>query len=343
MPLRRSPALTPAALWARRLNSLKSTGPRTARGKAWSCLNALRHGERSRRRTFRDKLARTGDAEAVYFFDFIFEELLRSHENPSEFVWRRLESLAVRAWCIESGRRGRKVAKTCLRTKLESGVGIYRYAANFVVPRRLTITNKAGWGFALINPAPSRRRRARYGWVPDVEDLEGKPPKARRVREDCKSGSQIVRRVPPQCRAVPSGPSGGSPQADRSRWDAICKAAGRIGSAILGTLGWKSASAVAAVSSRPEDLRAEAAVRTPPSESSIPVAAVSSGPEDLRAEAAVRTPPLQHGSWWRPRDPLLEDLEDYESESPEEFLFRHKVLARIAMAAARHSRRTCWK
>ncbi|HEV2425484.1 MAG TPA: hypothetical protein VGZ29_11715, partial [Terriglobia bacterium] len=65
MPLRRS-TVTPRALAARRLNSLKSTGPRTARGKAWSSLNALRHGQRCQRRTFRDKLARTGDSEALH-------------------------------------------------------------------------------------------------------------------------------------------------------------------------------------------------------------------------------------------------------------------------------------
>jgi len=44
MSLRRSPVLTPRALQARRLNSLKSTGPRTARGKARVALNPLRHG-----------------------------------------------------------------------------------------------------------------------------------------------------------------------------------------------------------------------------------------------------------------------------------------------------------
>lgn len=45
--LRQSPRLTPASLAARRANALKSTGPRTDRGKAWSSLNALRHGRRA--------------------------------------------------------------------------------------------------------------------------------------------------------------------------------------------------------------------------------------------------------------------------------------------------------
>ena len=47
MSLRKSPTLTPALLAANRRNAQKSTGPRTARGKAWSRLNRLRHGGRS--------------------------------------------------------------------------------------------------------------------------------------------------------------------------------------------------------------------------------------------------------------------------------------------------------
>jgi hypothetical protein len=42
--LRKSPTLTPALLAANRRNAQKSTGPRTARGKAWSRLNSLCHG-----------------------------------------------------------------------------------------------------------------------------------------------------------------------------------------------------------------------------------------------------------------------------------------------------------
>jgi len=47
MSLRKSPILTPARLDANRRNALKSTGPRTAAGKAWSRLNGLRSGSRS--------------------------------------------------------------------------------------------------------------------------------------------------------------------------------------------------------------------------------------------------------------------------------------------------------
>jgi hypothetical protein len=47
MSLRKSPTLTPALLNSNRRNARKSTGPKTARGKAWSRLNRLRHGARS--------------------------------------------------------------------------------------------------------------------------------------------------------------------------------------------------------------------------------------------------------------------------------------------------------
>jgi hypothetical protein len=50
MSLRKSPTLTPALLAACRRNAQKSTGPRTARGKAQARKNALRTGDRSRLR-----------------------------------------------------------------------------------------------------------------------------------------------------------------------------------------------------------------------------------------------------------------------------------------------------
>jgi len=335
MPLRRSPTLTPRALLARRLNSLKSTGPLTARGEARSCLNALRHGQRSDRRTFRDKLVRTGDSEAVYLFDLIFEELLRNQENPSEFVWRRLESLAVRAWCIESG-WGRRVAKTCLRTKLESGVRIYRYAEKFVVPRRLKIANKAGWGFMLINPTPSRRRRVASGWIPEVQRLEGALPKARRVRGGCKPGMEIVRSAAGQRpEAFPgAGPGpGGVPESSQSRWGAMFKAVGRLGSAIFRRLGgskppsWDQEGLGVVEAQNHHPLFPSSERR------GDPISELPSWDQEGLGVVDVRSSPR------RPPPPEdWEDPEDYEAESMEEFLIRHKFLAKLALWAAQRSR-----
>jgi hypothetical protein len=50
MPLRKSPTGTPALLTCNRRNAKKSTGPRAARGKAWSRLNRLRDGWQSAER-----------------------------------------------------------------------------------------------------------------------------------------------------------------------------------------------------------------------------------------------------------------------------------------------------
>ena len=47
MSLRKSPTLTPALVASNRRNAKKSTGPRTAQGKAISRLNSFRHGMRS--------------------------------------------------------------------------------------------------------------------------------------------------------------------------------------------------------------------------------------------------------------------------------------------------------
>jgi hypothetical protein len=44
MSLRKSATLTPARIEANRRNAQKSTGPRTARGKAYSRLNRLKSG-----------------------------------------------------------------------------------------------------------------------------------------------------------------------------------------------------------------------------------------------------------------------------------------------------------
>ena len=72
MPLRRSPQLTPGSLAARRANALKSTGPRTACGKARVSLNALKHGRAmgpaGHPARFRERLLKAGypRQEALY-------------------------------------------------------------------------------------------------------------------------------------------------------------------------------------------------------------------------------------------------------------------------------------
>jgi hypothetical protein len=79
MSLRRSLTLTPALLEAARRNGKKSRGPRTARGKAHSRLNALQDGRHSRLRwMIREAL--------LYAPPFQFGTLVRKILTP-EMAW----------------------------------------------------------------------------------------------------------------------------------------------------------------------------------------------------------------------------------------------------------------
>ena len=80
MSLRRSPQLTPAALAARRANALKSTGPRTARGKARAALNALKHGRYTR--DLAGRLARAQCSEESALWQAIRRRIAEVFEPP---------------------------------------------------------------------------------------------------------------------------------------------------------------------------------------------------------------------------------------------------------------------
>ncbi len=80
MPLRKSPTRTIAFLAANRANARKSTGPRTARGKARVALNRLQHGRYANR--LREKLLRTGESESARQYRWFRSEIARA------FGWR---------------------------------------------------------------------------------------------------------------------------------------------------------------------------------------------------------------------------------------------------------------
>jgi len=71
--LRKSPTRTEAFLAANRRNALKSTGPRTARGKAWSCMNNLKHGRYAKR--LPEKLETAGNREGAALYQKIRGEI----------------------------------------------------------------------------------------------------------------------------------------------------------------------------------------------------------------------------------------------------------------------------
>src|ERR1019366_9493045 len=122
MTLRKSPTLTPALLASNRQNAKKSTGPRTARGKAWSRLNRLRHGTSSLEFiNFCTALswAPPGPAQVA----FLAHALLAS-KPVQHAVFVEVAELSIQAeieLCGESERKGRHSSekKALLRSKPE--------------------------------------------------------------------------------------------------------------------------------------------------------------------------------------------------------------------------------
>ncbi len=111
MSLRQSPTRTPAVLAANRANAQKSTGPRTARGKAQVTLNALKHGGYAGR-LFRSNLLRA--REDVTLYDWMYRQICDNFRPVGKPQWAEAERLARKAWCscrsarqegLRSGRR----------------------------------------------------------------------------------------------------------------------------------------------------------------------------------------------------------------------------------------------
>ena len=96
MPVRRSLHRTPALLDACLGNSRKSGGPRTPRGKAGPCLNALKQG-RCAKGFRRLVLARSrGD---VRLYDFVLDQLRLLFEPQTPSAAAGAERLAAQACC----------------------------------------------------------------------------------------------------------------------------------------------------------------------------------------------------------------------------------------------------
>jgi len=103
LPIRKSPLRTPALLAANRANALKSTGPRTGRGKARSRLNALRTGQYVR--DLRGHLETLGDTDALFLLDWIYAHLLRRFVNRTRRHLDLNRRQASRVWCRLTGQQ----------------------------------------------------------------------------------------------------------------------------------------------------------------------------------------------------------------------------------------------
>lgn len=196
--LRRSSCLCaalPSSLpprWPRwRANALKSTGPRTARGKAWSSLNGLRHGWDAR--DLRAKLERTGDKEALLLFDWIFTRFFELCSMDAPRCWSYHLRLAARVWCHITGRILLPRVRKSERKGWSVLEGVYRYGGYVVCPRDLKVLNYRDVGIRFINPYPCRRKHVKFSWIPRVEYLDPPPrlPRARRVRQ-CKGRPDVA-------------------------------------------------------------------------------------------------------------------------------------------------------
>ena len=110
MSLRKSPTLTPALLAANRRNAGKSTGPRTALGKAWSRLNGLRYGRRSHHYVeFINALA-----DAPPGLVNVVAQRLLAEEYAAHSLFVDIANAAIMAehgLCAGGERRGRKAAR----------------------------------------------------------------------------------------------------------------------------------------------------------------------------------------------------------------------------------------
>ena len=122
MSLRKSPTLTPALLAANRRNASRSTGPRTAQGKASSRLNGLRYGRRSRHYLgFINALA---DAPPGMVNVVVQRLLAKEYAAHPLFVdIANAAIIAEHELCAGGERRGRKAAKKAPTTS-EAGMSM---------------------------------------------------------------------------------------------------------------------------------------------------------------------------------------------------------------------------
>ena len=118
--LRKSPTRTEAFLAANRRNALKSTGPRTAEGKARSCMNGLKHGRCAKR--LPEKLAAAGDHGGAALYQKVRGEIRTTFQaqpdDPGQM--RQLDQMTAKVWLLarSAGINGRKPRSPMFSMKL---------------------------------------------------------------------------------------------------------------------------------------------------------------------------------------------------------------------------------
>lgn len=129
MPLRRT-SVTPRSLAARRANALKSTGPRSARGKARVSLNALKGGRfaalAGRSARLRQQLLEAGHRQEEALYGAIRTRIAQAFGARTPEGRSVVDRLAIQVWCFALGRRRQK---TKLETPLESVIRTVRVSS----------------------------------------------------------------------------------------------------------------------------------------------------------------------------------------------------------------------
>ena len=121
MSLRKSPTMTPGLLAALRRNAQKSTGPRTARGKAQTRLNALKNGQHSRLYWDLRRFYLEAPAGAVLRSRFITPEMRR---HP---LFAEAEEVAIEA---EMGLYGRSTPVDAMKVRPQGEIFFAKRSRN---------------------------------------------------------------------------------------------------------------------------------------------------------------------------------------------------------------------
>lgn len=97
-------SVTPKSLAARRQNALRSTGPRTRRGKARVCLNALKHGRyalvTARSTRLREKLLEGGLTGREAAYGAVRSQVAQAISGQDPVSRRKIDAIALSAWCL---------------------------------------------------------------------------------------------------------------------------------------------------------------------------------------------------------------------------------------------------
>ena len=147
MPVRRSLHRAPALLYACLGNSQKSGGPRTPRGMAGSCLNALKQGRYAK--GFR-RLVLARRREVIRLYDFVLGQLYLAFEPQTPFAAAGAERLAAQACCWLRVRKRAIGPGTKPECVLESTV------SQSTLPSRIGWVATASSGIRLRSPARMR-------------------------------------------------------------------------------------------------------------------------------------------------------------------------------------------